>query len=54
MLRQKHVCVLMILLLGIFLGTIASAGDDAPFWTEKSAWVEGDELRVTGLASHAK
>ena len=34
----------------------ARAGDKSarPFWTEKSAFVEGDELYVVGIASNAK
>lgn len=32
----------------------ASARDARPFWTEKSAFIEGDELFVVGIASKAK
>ena len=35
-------------------GARASAKDTRPFWTEKSAFVEGDELFVVGIASKAK
>lgn len=33
---------------------VTSANNARPFWTEKSAFIEGDELFVVGIASKAK
>lgn len=31
-----------------------AADDQRPFWTQKSQWTEGDELKVTGIASNVE
>ena len=54
--RRQTIFVVGFVLTGIFLSTaLAWAVKDArPFWTEKSAFIEGDELFVVGIASKAK
>ena len=49
----------MALIVGVWVGwsveeARASAKDTRPFWTEKSAFIEGDELFVVGIATKAK
>lgn len=44
---------LVIPLLVLFLFSIVNA-NDRPFWSEKSAFVEGENLLVVGMASNAK
>ena|SRR2546427_5172881 len=52
---RKAICVLRIVLTGILLSaSIAWAKDARPFWTEKSAFVEGEDLFVVGVASKAR
>lgn len=51
---RKAISVIGILLTGIFLvASITWAKEARPFWTERSAFVEGDELFVVGVASRA-
>lgn len=42
------------IVLCLIIASVAFSKEIAPPWTEKTAWIEGEELRVTGLASHAK
>lgn len=49
---------LLLLLLGVLFAALASASPvlaasaNRPFWTEKTSFIEGDELFVVGVASH--
>lgn len=53
---QQAISVVGFVLTGFLLSTsLASAAKDArPFWTEKSSFIEGDELFVVGVASKAR
>jgi hypothetical protein len=53
---REAIYVVGIVLTGILLSTsFAWAAKDArPFWTEKSSFIEGDELFVVGVASKAR
>ncbi|NOS81785.1 MAG: hypothetical protein HOP32_09425 [Nitrospira sp.] len=50
------ICVVGLVLAGILLSiSLARAARDArPFWTEKSSFIEGEELFVVGVASKAR
>ncbi len=50
------ICVAGFVLTGILLSISLSwaAKDARPFWTEKSSFIEGDELFVVGVASKAR
>lgn len=52
----QAISVVGFVLTGIFLATsLVWAGKDArPFWTEKSSFIEGEELFVVGVASKAR
>ena len=53
---QRAISVVGFVLTGILLSTsLAWAAKDArPFWTEKSSFIEGEELFVVGVASKAR
>ena len=53
---RQVISVVGFVLTGIFLATsLAWAAKDArPFWTEKSSFIEGEELFVVGVASKAR
>lgn len=53
---QQAISVVGLVLTGILLSTsLAWAAKDArPFWTEKSSFIEGEELFVVGVASKAR
>lgn len=55
--KTKQVAIICSILAVVFLGPTASASsatrESRPFWTEKSAFVDGDELFVVGIGSHA-
>lgn len=44
----------LIVLSALVAAPVFAARADRPFWTEKSSFVEGDDLFVVGVASHAK
>ncbi|WP_447973814.1 hypothetical protein [Nitrospira sp. Kam-Ns4a] len=51
---------LFLLLLGVLFASLPSASPvlaasaSRPFWTEKSSFIEGDDLFVVGVASHVR
>ena len=48
-------CSFTLILLGsILLAPLHAGRDNRPFWTEKSAFVEGDELFVVGVATNVR
>ena len=47
------VCISLVVLLGLCSVSVAYPAS-RPFWTEKSSFIEGDELFVVGVASKAK
>ena len=53
---RRAISVVGFVLTGILLSTsLAWAAKDArPFWTEKSSFIEGEELFVVGVASKAR
>lgn len=53
--HHSNVIFITILSLSVFLSvSVSFARDSRPFWTEKSAFVEGDELFVVGIATKAR
>jgi hypothetical protein len=52
---QAMILKTIVLILGLIGTTSGSAAKDSrPFWTEKSAFIEGSDLFVVGVASHAR
>ena len=48
-------CNFTLILLGsILLAPLHAGRDNRPFWTEKTAFVEGDELFVVGVATNVR
>lgn len=51
--RMNLITVSLVVTLGLYSITAVSAAS-RPFWTEKSAFIEGDDLLVVGVASKAR
>lgn len=53
---QQAIFIMGVALTGILLSTSLAwaAKDTRPFWTEKSSFIEGEELFVVGVASRAR
>lgn len=52
--RLARLILALMFLSSSFKPAWSFASDRRPPWCERSAWIEGTELRVTGVASHAK